>query len=199
MLPPRQLAAVLASLPLVSGNGPWSRAIGYRHLVGPPPGRSGPPQPLWGGAARLFGARFTPQRGFDSIYLADNPITAFIEASALILLPSGPVPRRSAPWTVVTVDGVLNGLLDLTDPAVLAALGTTRHELTGNWVTSPRPPTQVLGQSAFNSGRIVGLKYASAKHPGGTNLVVFPDRIGVTPGDHLEVFDPHGQLAQRIP
>src|ERR1019366_2713846 len=81
------------------------------------PDRPAPPQPLWGGAAKLAGARFTPQGAFDSIYLAHDPITAFIEVSALVLLPGGPVPIRSAPWVVVTVDGMLNSLLDLTDAA----------------------------------------------------------------------------------
>jgi RES domain-containing protein len=86
------LAAALAAAKLASAHGPWSRAVQYRHLLGPPPGLTGPPQPLWGGAAKLAGARFTPQGGFDSIYLAENPITAFIEVSALVMLPGGPVP-----------------------------------------------------------------------------------------------------------
>lgn len=198
MLPPLQLAAALANAPLISAHGPWSRALGYRYLLGPPPGQTGPPQPLWGGAASLAGARFTPQGGFDSIYLANDPITAFVEVSALVLLPGGPVPVRSSPWVVVSVDGILNDLLDLTDPATLTALVTTAQEMTGNWVTTPHPPTQLLGQLAYDSGRIAGIQYASAKHPGGVNLVVFPNRIPIAAGNHLQVFDPHGNLAQRI-
>jgi RES domain-containing protein len=198
MFPLRQLAAALANVQLTSAHGPWSRAIGYRYLLGPPPGLTGPPQPLWGGAAKLAGARFTPQGAFDSIYLAHDPITAFIEVSALVLLPGGPVPVRSAPWVVVTVDGILNSLLDLTDPAILAALGTTEQETTGAWVKSSRPSTQWLGQLAYDSGRIAGIKYASAKRPGGLNLVAFPDRIPLAAGNFLEVYDPHGNLAQRI-
>jgi hypothetical protein len=50
----------------------------------------------------------------------------------------------------------------------------------------------------YDSGRIAGIKYASAKHPGGLNLVVFPDRIPVAAGNFLEVYDPHGNLAQRL-
>jgi hypothetical protein len=69
MLSLGKLAAALASVQLTSAHGPWSRAIGYRYLLGPPPGQTGPPQPLWGGAARIAGARFTPQDSFDSIYL----------------------------------------------------------------------------------------------------------------------------------
>ena len=198
MLALGKLATALASVQLTSAHGPWSRAISYRYLLGPPPGQTGPPRPLWGGAARIAGARFTPQGSFDSIYLACDPITAFIEVSALVLLPGGPVPVRSAPWVVVTVDGILNNLLDLTDPAILAALGTTGQEMTGTWVKSSRPPTQWLGQLAYDSGRIAGIKYASAKHPGGLNLVAFPDQIPATTGSFLEVYDPHGDLAQRI-
>jgi RES domain-containing protein len=198
MLPLLDLAAVLQGASLISAHGPWSRAIGYRYLLGPPPGQTGPPQPLWGGAAKIAGARFTPQGGFDSIYLAHDPITAFIEVSALILLPGGPVPVRSAPWVVITVDGILNQLLDLTDTATLAALGTTAQEMTGTWAATPFPPTQLLARLAYDSGRIAGIKYASAKHPGGLNLVVFPDRIPIAAGNFLEVYDPHGHLAQRL-
>jgi RES domain-containing protein len=199
MLHPRQLAAALDGAELLSVHGPWSRAIGYHHLIGPPPGKSGPPQPLWGGAAKTFGARFTPAGGFDSIYLANDPITAFIEVSALIFLPGGPVPVRSAPWVVISVDGIVNNLLDLTDQSTLAALGTTAQEMTGNWAAIPHPPTQLVGQLAYNSGRISGIKYASAKHPGGINFVIFPDLLTIAAGNHLEAHDPHGHLAQRIP
>jgi RES domain-containing protein len=198
MLPLLQLAAALVTVKLVSSHGPWSRAIGYRYLLGPPPGLTGPPQPLWGGAAKLAGARFTPQGGFDSIYLSHDPITAFIEVSALVQLPGGPVPVRTAPWVVVSVDGILTNLLDLNDPATLAALGTTAQEITGTWAATPRPPTQLLGHLAYDSGRIAGIKYASTKHPGGLNLVIFPDRISVAAGNYLEAYDPHGNLAQRI-
>jgi RES domain-containing protein len=199
MLPRPQLAAALHRIVLVSARGPWSRTIGYCHLLGPPPGQTGPPQPLWGGAAKTVGARFTPIGRFDSIYLAHDPITAFIEVSALIFLPGGPTPVRSGPWVVIGVDGILNGLLDLTDPATLADLGTTAQEMTGTWATIPHPPTQLLGKLAYDSGHIVGIRYASAKHPGGINLVVFPDRVAVATGNYLEVYDPHGHLAQRIP
>jgi hypothetical protein len=51
---------------------------------------------------------------------------------------------------------------------------------------------------AYDSGRIARIKYASAKRPGGLNLVVFPDRIAAAAGNFLQVYDPHGNLAQRI-
>ncbi len=198
MLPPLQLATALAAARLASAHGPWSRTVEYRHLLGPPHGLTGPPQPLWGGAAKIAGARFTPKGGFDSIYIAHDPITAFIEVSALILLPNGPVPVCTPPWVIVTVDGIMNNLLDLTDATTLTALGTTAQEMTGTWVTTRHHPTQLLGRMAFDSGRIAGIKYASAKYPGGLNLVVFPGRIPVAAGSFLQVYDPHGNLAQRL-
>jgi RES domain-containing protein len=172
--------------------------VAYQYLRRPPPGLTGLPQPLWGGAAKPVGARFTPKDSFDSVYLSYDPITAFIEVSALVLLPGGPVPVRTAPWVVVSVDGVLNQLLDLTDPATLSALGATDQEMTGSWATTLHPPTQQLGRLAYDSGKICGIKYRSAKHPGGLNLVAFSDRILAAIGNYLEVYDPQGHLAQRI-
>jgi RES domain-containing protein len=198
MLPLPQLAATLAAARLTSAHGPWSRVVEYRHLLYPPPGQTGPPQPLWGGAAKIAGARFTPQGSFDSIYLARDPITAFVEVSALILLPNGPAPVFTPPWVIVTVDGIMNNLLDLTDPATLTTLGTTAQEMTGTWVTHAHPPTQLLGRTAYDSGCIAGIKYASAKHPGGINLVVFPARIPGAAGSFLHVYDPRRNLDQRI-
>ena len=54
--------------------------------------------------AKTVGARFTPIRSFDSIYLAHDPVTAFIEVSTLILVPGGPVPVRTAPWVLEVYD-----------------------------------------------------------------------------------------------
>jgi RES domain-containing protein len=105
MLARGELAKVLAQAKLVVVHGPWSRVVAFRHLLGPPPGLSGQPQPLWGGSAKLYGARFTPKGGFDSVYLAWDPVTALIEVQALVLLPGGPVALRSAPWAIVSIDG----------------------------------------------------------------------------------------------
>jgi RES domain-containing protein len=199
MLAAGQLKTVLARIPLVSTHGPWSRVIGYRYMLGPPPGQTGPPQPLWGGAAKMNGARFTPTGAFDSLYLSYDPITAFTEVSALVILPNGPLPVRSAPWVVVSVEGTLVDVLDLTSPAILAALGTSEQEIAGPWLTTSQPPAQRLGKAAYQSGRITALKYPSAKNQSGINLVVFPNRLALNSGNFLEVYDPHGNLSQRLP
>ena len=57
------------------------------------PARPARPNHCGAAAAQTVGARFTPMGSFDSIYLANDPITSFIEVSALILLPGGPPSR----------------------------------------------------------------------------------------------------------
>lgn len=61
------------------------------------------------------------------------------------------------------------------------------------------PATAAETQLAYDSGRIAGIKYASAEHAGGINVVVFPDRLAIAAGNYLEVYDPHGHFAQRLP
>lgn len=200
MRPAAELAATISALKLRAVHGPWSRCVGYRHLLAPPPGGAGGglPQPLWGGAAKIAGARFTPKDGFDSLYLASDPVTALTEVSALVALPGGPVPVRAAPLVIVSVDGVVGRVLDLTDVDTLAALNTNAQEITGTWVKVASPPTQTLARAAYDSGAIAGIQYPSAKHPGGVNLVVFPDRLVADPTDYLEAYDPQGLIAQRL-
>ncbi len=141
MRPAAELVAALSGVKLRAVHGPWSRCVGYRHLLAPPPGggAGGSPQPLWGGAAKIAGARFTPKGGFDSLYLASDPVTALTEVSALVALPGGPVPVRTAPLVIVSVDGVVSRVLDLTDADTLAALGTNPQEITGTWVKGSQP------------------------------------------------------------
>lgn len=194
MLSRPELETALSSVRLSAVHGPWTRAVMHRHLLT----RRARLRPLWGGGARAEGGRFTPRDSFDSIYLAWDAVTAFAEVQALILLSTGRMQALSAPWVVMTVNGVVSGVLDLTDTKVRTHLGTNEQELSGFWGTGTEPPTQRLGRAAFESGRIVGIKYPSVKDRGGDNLVIFPDRLSLTPTDYLEVFDPHGHLAQRI-
>ena len=199
MLPLTKLGEALAKAKLIAVHGPWSRVVAFRHLLGPPPGMSGPPQPLWGGASRTTGARFTPQSAFDSIYLASDPMTALAEVQSIIFLPNGPAPVQTTPWTVLSVDGVVSRVLDLTDSATLTILGTNEQEISGVWWLARHPPTQMLGHAAFDSVKISGIRYRSAKITiGGVNVVVFPERISDAGTEYLEVYDPHGNLKQRI-
>ena len=57
----------------------------------------------------------------------------------------------------------------------------------------------MLEQTAFDSVKIRGIKYRSAKNTGGgVNGGVFPERISHAGNDYLEVHDPHRNLRQRI-
>lgn len=123
-----------------------------------------------------MGARFTPRGAFGSIYLASDPVTALLETTAVFQHSHAPAfTLRTYPWTVFAVDGVVANIVDLTDPNVWPSLGTNLQELTGDWAYGqeqyllghgPLPPTQMLGQAAYNGGVIAGMKYPSAKNMG---------------------------------
>lgn len=192
------LSAALSKVPRLSLHGPWWRVIAFRHVLNAPGATTGRPQPLWGGAAAIYGARFTPKGAFDCIYLAEDPNTALLEVQALVLIPGGSIALASAPWVLVTVEGILRDLVDLTDSRTLQALGTTMQELTGSWTLLPVPPTQKLARAAYDLGNITGFKYASAKNPGKSNFIVFSDRLTPPAPNYLEVLDPHKNLAQHL-
>ncbi len=188
-----RLKAALTKAKRVAVHGPWSRAVEFRHL------HTRKPAPLWGGASKIHGARFTPKSGFESIYLAWDSVTALAEVQSLAFLAGSLFQPLAPPWVLMSVKGIVSGVLDLTDPATLNALGTNEQEISGAWLTSAHPPTQLLAQVAYDSGIVVGIKYPSARNVGGgVNLVVFPDRLPLAATDFLEVFDPHGNLTQRI-
>lgn len=203
---PATVGRLLPTLPRISIQGPWSRAVGFHLLQGPPPGAPplSPPQPLWPNGPPRHGARFTPRGGFESAYLASDLVTALTEVGAVIQHPNAP-PFNIAtiPWTIIAVKGALTNIVDLTDTAIQNALGTSRQELTGDWAYDQSqgltPPTHVLGVAAHQSGVILGLKYPSSKNAAGTCVVVFTDRFQTNPSAYLEVYDPYGKLSQRLP
>jgi hypothetical protein len=144
--------------------------------------------------------------GAGSIYLASDPVTGLREVAALL---TGIEPYRTPPWVVFSVEGFLERVLDLTDPAIQSRLGTSLAELTGDWRYSqdihsfrggPVPPTQLLGRVAHETGIIVAMRYHSAKNIGdGFGLVVFGDRLVSGRASFLNVYDPHGLIRQRLP
>jgi len=222
MLSAPQLRQVLPTLTRCAIRGPWYRAIIFDYLLGPPPGA--PPgsatEPLWAGGAPSRGARFTPRQtrptapgtaaaGFGSVYLAEDELTPILEIAGVLRPPNSPVPLLFEPQVLMTVDGVLTDIVDVTDGQVQSALGTNLQERTGDWVvaqdrylagTGAMPPTQVLGQAAYDVGGIVGLRYPSSKSTSGAAaLVVFSDRL-IGGQSYLQVFNkPGGSLTGRLP
>jgi RES domain-containing protein len=208
-----RLVEVLSTLPCIRVAGPWARAVADRYLQGPPPGAPAgtPPSPLWwpGGAPRT-GQRFTPRGAFPSLYLADNGATALAEVEAILTVPGpGLQATAHAPFTILSVEGELRAIVDLTTVAVQRALHTSEDELVAPWRLAQQrflagtrrllPPTQRLGAAAFATGTIAGLRYPSAKFPGAVNLVVFTDRLSLDPGNALRVVDPTGRLRDQLP
>lgn len=212
MLPEKALKDILGDLPLVALSGPWTRAVGYHLLQGPPPDSpsGSPPQPLWPGGATQTGGRFTPKGTFGTIYLASDPVTALMEVVAIFVNPYASIGTlRTPPWAVFAVEGFVESILDLTDSAVVDRLGTSVAEVTGDWRFTqalfvkgegPQPPTQLLGQAAYESGEILGVRYHSAKNTGsGVGLAIFADRLLSAEASFLEVHDPHRLIRQRLP
>ena len=112
------------------------------------------------------------------------------------------------PWVIFAVAGVVTEILDMCDGHIQSAVKTNLQELTGDWSYSQTlflnnlgslPPTQVLGQAAYDSGVITGIRYPSAKSPQSTCLVVFTDRLMINHQNYLKVYDPNGFLSGQLP
>ena len=202
MLAAATLRTRLSTVPLTDEYGPWSRVVAYEYLVGPPPGAppTARPNPLWPGGSRINGQRFTPKGSFDTAYLTQDPVTALLEVQAVMSI-GGYVRLAGAnPQVVVTILGTVANVLDTTDPTVRAALRTSTSELTGVWAYVPGgaiAPTQLLGQLAYDGGRIHGIKYTSSKNPPATCLCVFPERLHAP--ERLSVIDGSGNLVSELP
>ena len=151
MLAEPDLAAVLNRISPQAAHGFYSRFVEFRHLSTTGPHPAPGPKPLWGLGSKLYGGRFTPKGAFEAIYLAEDPVTAMAEISGVLYSPQAPMPLTAQPpWVLITVEGVLLRVLDLTALGVQSALGTNGQELTGAWrhiqAIGQEAPTQTLGR-----------------------------------------------------
>ena len=198
------MGAVLRKMAGVPVHGPFSRAIALHYLF-PKPALAARvrPQPLWGLGSKLFGGRYTPKNSFETIYMARDMVTALAEVLAIVSGHSGPAfTIASGPWTIVAIQGFLSSVLDLTAATNVQAIGSSYQELTGAWRSVPgqsgEPPTHLLGRVCHKSKRFDGICYPSSKNaPVGVCVAAFPDRLHKPA--YLEVYDPHGNVAQRLP
>lgn len=203
MISESELRSIFLGLTLTSKGGRWCRAIKSEYLWENP-------QPLWGNGTLQVGARFVPKGAFKSIHLASDPFTAFMEVEAVFQTGEGKVVwDADSPWTWVAVEVVVENVLDLANPEIWAHLQTSESELTGNWRNGEDhylrgegslPPTQLLGKVAYESQRVFGICYPSAKNTGrAVNLVVFPDRLQKGGASYLQALDRKGVLQMRLP
>lgn len=123
--------SALAGLPVRTVAGTFWRAAQLRHLS----------TPLSTRHTRHSPGRFnagTPDRpGPEVLYLAADLLTAQIEVGILLGSPDAGRPLLPNPhavgWSMLPVSVRMRRVVDLTEPAVLAALRTSVQELTGDW------------------------------------------------------------------
>jgi RES domain len=160
-----------------------------------------------------MGARFTPKcppaLGINCLYLAADELTPVAEVAGVYRPTGSTVDLKFEPQALMTVEGVLTSILDLTQPATQSKLGTSHAELTGEWLVpqedylagkGPMPPTQMLAEAAYDEGTILGLAYRSTKSSSGKlSLVIFTDRLAKSLS-YLKLHNkPAGTLQQYMP
>lgn len=211
MIPPSALPVCLDGLPRIAVAGVFWRTVPIQYLRGAPPGApaGSPPQPLWPGGAAMWGARYTRTGGSNALYLAPDGATALAEVEAVLFGTEGEVKPGAAhdPLLVFAARADLPAVVDLCNPDVQRALGTSDAELKAPWLRAQErhrlgrgdlPATQALGEAAAGAGTILALRYPSYRHPGIQNLVVFTDHLAAL-GGRVVLIDESGGYAQTLP
>lgn len=165
MLSEKRLRTALKTVPLISLEGPFHRFADFwfvteRIAKGEDSGV------LEGLGARRYGGRFTPPGKFETLYVALTAETARIEAES-IAVGSRVLSVPARPYVHFAINGFLATVLDLTNPAIQMALGTTTAELCAPWrmlqARHRESQTQRLGRMAHSSGRSEAVLYDRLK------------------------------------
>jgi len=143
-------------------------------------------QPLSGAGAAREGGRFN-RPGTPALYLSLEPETAVAEFSQAEPLFS-PGVLACFQVKVEQVAAMREGYNRSWDPLW--------REWDCEWkrlwfIEGIEPPTWAMADLLEHAG-VGGLLFPSVKRPGGTNLVLYPDRLAES--DELQVHDPEGQL-----
>lgn len=199
MHPEASLPAIIAGLPVQPYNGTCYRLVDFAVLTG-----YDPMIPLYTLGPGQKGQRYTPKGGPNALYAAEDIVTAQAEYHRVerIVLAADPMYHLVANPTVqLTIEVNVECVLNIADPAIQTALGTTLSELTGPWrkqmIKKLFCPTHVLATAVYAHGSIQGLRYPSARGPEYCNLILWEDRL-VLPS-YIQVKDSTGTLAARIP
>jgi RES domain len=94
MLAERDLRRALRRVNAQPAHGFYSRFVEFRHLSAAPRFPAGP-KPLWSLGSKLYGGRFTPKGSFETVYLAEDPVTAMAEVSGVLYSSLAPMPRMA--------------------------------------------------------------------------------------------------------
>ena len=159
-----KLFQALATLKPASYTGDLARRVGLAGLLTPIAGggRIDSLEFLYAGRRRN---RFTPANGARSIYLGENEDVGAAETKRAALLGSfakTPADPAAIFWAKAHFP---DAVLDLTKPAVLAAVGATDAEIYDpDWKDRlPRSAPEILGAMAFRDGRFAAIKYWSVR------------------------------------
>lgn len=198
MLSLAELERVLDPLPRIKVEARLVRAVRQDILDDPTA------QVLYPKASTLNdGQRYTLPGGAPSIYLAYEYNTAVTEVGAQVWNEERRQweNRANYIWALAAVETSVSDVLDLTNPAILRALNTTPKELKSAWRFVPGlapgelPLTHQLARAAIDASSLYGFKYASAKDPTGTCLVIFYEPMCAVVGNRLQVLA-HNRLRQ---
>jgi RES domain-containing protein len=146
-------------------------------------------RPMSGAGSAAKGGRFN-REGIEALYLSLEEVTALREYQQTSpFLP---------PCTMCSYTATLRGLVDLRQ----LRRGQPWDDLWHDWREDWRhlrfdlhiePPTWVLGDLVLAQGH-VGILFPSQVHDGGTNVVVYVNRLNES--NTIEVNDPDGRLPQ---
>jgi RES domain-containing protein len=147
-------------------------------------------RPLSGDGAAIHGGRFNP-KGTPALYLGLTPMTAIKEAGQGLAL-------KIEPLVLCTYEVACRSVLDLTDPAVLAALGLAPADLACAWfalaAAGKIPPTWALARRliADDVSAIIAPSLAPGAAADDRNLILW--RWNVSDDCRVTVHDPSGRL-----
>lgn len=132
--------------------------------------------------SRVSSSRFSDATPFQPryriLYLAETPQVALHEVRALVGDPNAPIANPRGSWVLMSLQVVLDHIVNLIGPREQKVIRTNHAELTGNWVNDPGPaPTQELGQQLYDQADVEGFLYPSSLVDGSC-LAVFPDKLG---------------------
>jgi RES domain-containing protein len=132
-----------------------------------------------GEGARLHGGRWNPPGSFRTVYLSDSPETALQEFLARARRMKWP-DHKSLPMVMAGVEVTAGRVLDLRLPEVAAKIAPVLAAEKQEWrlIQARREAaSQAVGRAVRETG-LQGLLAASQQVAGGTNLILFPDKLG---------------------
>ncbi len=172
MISQRKLEHSLASLAGTAQRGTFFRSIDLHWLL------QGTPLSAIG--SRIHGGRYNHKGDFEAFYLSDTQQTALYETEAIFRIVGVVIGVRQPPRVMLSLDYDLQHIVDLRAPAALEGLGVTSADLKRPWKIAQAENRPVLTQrigAAARSVDVEALLVPSTRISGGTNLVVFPDRL----------------------